>query len=50
MRKKLVQAIFDFASDEIETIEDAKNYAEMTEEELVDCLIEIVEYYRDQSN
>lgn len=46
MREKLIDAIFDMAGDEINTIADAKKYAAMTEEQLVDELINIAEYYR----
>lgn len=46
MRQKLINAIFDMASDEIEKIEDAKKYASMTEDQLVDELISIAEYFR----
>ena len=49
MRKKLIDAIFDMASDEIETIQDAKKFASMSDEELVDELINIAEYYRTTS-
>lgn len=50
MREKLIDAIFDMADDEIETVEDAKKYASMTDEQLVDELINIAEYYRRESN
>ena len=46
MREKLIDAIFDMASDEIENVQDAKKYASMTDEQLVDELINIAEYYR----
>lgn len=46
MREKLINAIFDMAGDEINTINDAKKYAAMTEQQLVDELINIAEYYR----
>jgi hypothetical protein len=48
MRKKLIEAIFDFASDEIETIEDAKNFAMMSDEELVNVLVGILAYYKNK--
>ena len=49
MREKLIDAIFDMAGDEIETVKDAKKYASMTDEQLVDELINIAEYYRTTS-
>lgn len=49
MRMKLIDAIFDMAGDEIETVQDAKKYASMTDEQLVDELINIAEYYRTTS-
>jgi len=50
MRQKLIDAIFDMAGDEIETVQDAKKFAAMSDEQLVDELINIAEYYRNQSN
>jgi hypothetical protein len=50
MRTKLIDAIFDMAGDEIETVQDAKKFASMTDEKLVDELINIAEYYRTSSN
>ena len=50
MRTKLIDAIFDMAGDEIETVQDAKKFAAMSDEQLVDELINIAEYYRNQSN
>ena len=49
MRQKLIDAIFDMAGDEIETVQDAKKYAMMSDEQLVDELINIAEYYRTTS-
>ena len=46
MRQKLIDAIFDMAGDEIETIQDAKKFAMMSDEQLVDEIINIAEYYR----
>jgi len=46
MRQKLIDAIFDMAGDEIETVQDAKKFAKMSDEQLVDELINIAEYYR----
>jgi hypothetical protein len=50
MREKLIEAIFDLASDEIETIDDAKGIAIMSMEELLDMLINLAQYYRELSN
>jgi hypothetical protein len=49
MRQKLIDAIFDMAGDEIETVQDAKKFAAMSDEQLVDELINIAEYYRKTS-
>ena len=49
MRQKLIDAIFDMAGDEIETVQDAKKFAMMSDEQLVDELINIAEYYRTTS-
>lgn len=49
MRQKLIDAIFDMAADEIETVQDAKKFAAMSDEQLVDELINIAEYYRTTS-
>ena len=46
IRQKLIDAIFDMAGDEIETIQDAKKFAMMSYEQLVDEIINIAEYYR----
>ena len=46
IRQKLIDAIFDMAGDEIETIQDAKKFAMMSDEQLVDEIINIAEYYR----
>jgi hypothetical protein len=50
MRQKLIDAIFDMAGDEIETVQDAKKFAAMSDEQLVDEIINIAEYYRTTSN
>lgn len=50
IRQKLINAIFDMAGDEIETIQDAKKFAMMSDEQLVDEIINIAEYYRRNSN
>ena len=49
IRQKLIDAIFDMAGDEIETIQDAKKFAMMSDEQLVDEIINIAEYYRTTS-
>ena len=46
IRQKLIDAIFDMAADEIETVQDAKKFAMMSDEQLVDEIINIAEYYR----
>ncbi len=50
MREKLINAIFDMVSDEIENVSEAKKYAAMSDEQLVDEVINIAEYYRRQAN
>jgi hypothetical protein len=50
IREKLIDTIVDLASDEIESVEDMIKYAKMSEEELVDNLINIANYYFDKSN
>ena len=50
MREKLIDAIFDMAGDEMENIQDVKKYASMSDEQLVDELINIAEYYRTRNN
>ena len=50
MREKLIDAIFDMAADEIENVSDAKKYAAMSDEQLVDEVINLAEYYRRQAN
>jgi hypothetical protein len=50
MREKLIDAIVDMAGDEIETPQDMVKYAKMSDEQLVDEVINIAEYYRNQSN
>jgi hypothetical protein len=50
MRQKLIDAIFDMAGDEIETVQDAKKFAAMSDEQLVDEVINLAEYYRNQAN
>ncbi len=50
MREKLIDAIVDMAGDEIETPQDMVKYAKMSDEQLVDEVINIAEYYRRESN
>ena len=45
MRKKLIDTILNLASDEFETITDIKELAIMTDEQLVDRLIDIINYF-----
>jgi len=42
-REKLIEAIFDFVADEITKVSDAKKYAMMSDEQLIDELIEIAQ-------
>jgi hypothetical protein len=50
LREKLVSAIMDLAGDEYETTKSVVKLAKMSEEELTDNLINIAEYYRDETN
>lgn len=50
MREKLIDAIIDMAGDEFETTTDVIKLAKMSDEQLVDEVINIAEYYRNQSN
>ena len=50
MREKLINAILDLAGDEFEDKNSLIKLAKMSEEELVDNLINIGEYYRDENN
>ena len=50
LREKLVSAIMDLAGDEYETTDSVVELAKMSEEQLVDNLINISEYYRDETN
>ncbi len=50
MREKLIDAIIDMAGDEFETTTDVIKLAKMSDEKLVDEVINIAEYYRNQSN
>jgi hypothetical protein len=50
MRQKLIDATLDLASDEFEDNDSLIKLAKMSEEDLVDNLINIAEYYRDENN
>ena len=50
LREKLIDAIMDMAGDEIETPQDVVKFAKMSDEQLVEELINIAEYYRTQAN
>lgn len=45
MREKLINAIFDMVSDETIRVEEARKYALMTDEQLIDELINIAKFY-----
>lgn len=45
MREKLINAIFDMVSDETIRVEEAREYALMTDEQLIDELINIAKFY-----
>ena len=49
IREKMIDAIIDMTSDEIETPQDVWKYAKMSEEQLILNLINIAEYYRNNS-
>ena len=48
MREKLIRAIYDLARDEFETTEDVIKLALLSDEQLVDNLINIAEFFRDR--
>jgi len=48
MRKKIIEAIFRIASDEFETIADVKELAMMSDEELLDNLVSIIDYLKNE--
>jgi hypothetical protein len=50
MRVKLVNAIIEYAGDEFEDSASLAKLAGMSEDELVDNLINILEYYHEQAN
>ena len=45
MREKLINAIFDMVLDETIRVEEARKYALMTDEQLIDELINIAKFY-----
>ena len=45
MREKLINAIFDMVDDETIRVEEARKYALMTDEQLIDELINIAKFY-----
>jgi|LakMenEpi03Aug12_release.lakeMendotaPanAssembly.Ray.scaffolds.fasta_scaffold36772_12 hypothetical protein len=48
MRRKLIDAIWEYSKEEYETPESMLELAKMSEEELVNTLINILEYYADK--
>ena len=48
MREKLIRAIYDMARDEFETADDVFELALKTDEQLVDELIHLAEYFKDR--
>lgn len=50
MRAKLINAIYDMARDEFETTDDVMKLALMSDEQLVDELIHLAEFFRDREN
>lgn len=48
MRELLIDAIFSLSSDEFETVNDVLNLAKESEDQLVERLIGIACFYRDQ--
>lgn len=50
MRELLINAIFDLSSDEYESVQDVIELAKESEEQLVERLIGIACFYRDQFN
>ena len=50
LRERLIDAIMDMAGDEIETPQDVVKFAKMSDEQLADEVINIAQYYRNQSN
>jgi hypothetical protein len=50
MREKLLDAIIEMASDEFETMDDVLALAKKSDEELVDVVIGIARYYKEENN
>ena len=50
MREKLLDAIIEMASDEFETMDDVLALAKKSDEELVDDVIGIARYYKEENN
>jgi hypothetical protein len=50
MRQKLIDAIIEFSVDEFESIADIIELARESEEQLVDRIISIAEYYKNETN
>jgi hypothetical protein len=50
LREKLINAIIEYAGDEIETKECAIELAKASEEELLDDLINILKFYHNEYN
>ena len=48
MRKKIIEAIFRIASDEFETISDVIELAMMTDEDLLDVLVGMIDYLKNE--
>jgi hypothetical protein len=48
MREKLINAIYDMARDEFETADDVFQLALKTDEQLLDDLIHLTEFFRDR--
>ena len=46
IREKIIDAIIDLSSDEVETFSEVWKYAKMSDEQLICELINIAEYYR----
>ena len=50
LREKLIDVIIDMAGDEFEKPQDVWKIAKMSDEQLADEVINIAQYYRNQSN
>lgn len=50
MRRKLIEAIWKFSKEEYEKPEDMLEFSKMSEEQLVENLINITNYYFDKLN